>query len=142
MTVVPDTNVVVAALVTNGLCRELLHRMIRLRVLATSDALLQELEATLRDKFVVTPSVSAFLDLFRASVRVVEAKALETPVCRDAADDVVLATAVAAKADVIVTGDQDLLVLRSYEHISIVSPRSLLERLDRVAEQPDGPRGS
>ena len=140
MTVVPDTNVVVAALVANGLCRELLHRTIRMRVLATSDALLQELDTTLRDKFDVTPSVAAFLNLFRASIRVVEPKALPEPVCRDAADDVVLATAVAAGADAIVTGDKDLLVLESYRGIRIVSPRSLLERLDCLAEERDCPK--
>ncbi|MEO7190271.1 MAG: putative toxin-antitoxin system toxin component, PIN family [Vicinamibacterales bacterium] len=137
MIVVLDTNVVIAALVANGLCRELLHRAIRRRVLATSDALLDELDTTLRDKFDVTPSVAAFLDLFRASIRVVEAKALSERVCRDATDDVVLATAVAAEANTIVTGDQDLLVLGSYQGISIVSPRSFLERLDRLALQPD-----
>ena len=140
MTVVPDTNVVVAALAANGLCREMLHRTIRMRVLATSDALLHELDATLRDKFEVTSSVAAFLDLFRASIRVVEPKALPAPVCRDASDDVVLGTAVAAGADVIVTGDQDLLVLGSYQGISIVSPRSLLERLDRLTEERNRPK--
>ena len=141
MIVVPDTNVVVAALVANGLCRELLHRTIRLRVLATSHALLQELDLTLRRKFDVTPSVDVFLDLFRASIRVVEPKALPAPVCRDPSDDVVLATAVAARADSIVTGDQDLLVLGSYQGVRIVSPRSLLERLDRLADERDGPKG-
>ena len=140
MTVVPDTNVVVAALVSNGLCRELLHRTIRMRILATSDVLLQELDTTLRDKFDVTPSVAAFLDLFRASIRVVEPKALPAPVCRDASDDVVLATAVAAGADVIVTGDQDLLVMGSYQGIRIASPRSLIEGLDRLAEGRDRPK--
>lgn len=134
MTVVPDTNVVVAALVANGLCHELLHRAIRLRILATSDALLRELDTTLHDKFDVTPSVATFVALFRASVQVVEPQPLPTPVCRDATDDVVLATAVAAKADAIVTGDQDLLVLGTYQTISIVSPRSFLERLDREAD--------
>lgn len=139
MTVVPDTNVVVAALVANGLCRELLHRMIRLRILVTSDALLRELDTTLRDKFEVTPSVAAFFGLFRASIHVVEPKPLPAPVCRDSTDDVVLATAVAADADAIVTGDQDLLVLGSYQAISIVSPRSFLERLDReVDKSPTG----
>ena len=43
---------------------------------------------------------------------------------------VVLATAVAARANVIVTGDQDLLVLGSFEGVAIVSPRQFLERLD------------
>ena len=53
------------------------------------------------------------------------------PVCRDAPDDMVLATAVAAGADVLVTGDQDLLVLKKYRGIPIVTPRALLEALDR-----------
>jgi putative PIN family toxin of toxin-antitoxin system len=135
VTVVLDTNVVIAAIVSNGLCRELVHRTIRQRVLATSEALLRELDATLRDKFAVTPAVAAFIDLFRASIRVVDPKPLPERVCRDTSDDVVLATAVAAAADVIVTGDQDLLVLGSHAGIDIVSPRAFLERLDRILER-------
>jgi predicted nucleic acid-binding protein len=42
---------------------------------------------------------------------------------------VVLATAVAAKASAIVTGDLDLLVLRRYNGIDIVSPRDFLGSL-------------
>jgi putative PIN family toxin of toxin-antitoxin system len=141
VTIVLATNILVAALVANGLCRELVHRTIRRRVLATSEALLQELETTLRDKFDVTPSVAAFFDLFRASTQVVEPKSLPAPVCRDGTDDVVLATAVAAEADAIVTGDQDLLVLGSYQDISIVSPRSFLEWLDREVDQRKSPTG-
>jgi putative PIN family toxin of toxin-antitoxin system len=132
VTVVVDTDVVVAALVANGLCRELLHRTIRLRIAATSDAFLLELETTLRDKFQITPSVGVFLDLFRSSVQVVEPKPLPARVCRDPTDDVVLATAIAAGADGVVTGDQDLLVLGTWQRIAILSPRALLERLDRV----------
>lgn len=131
MTVVLDTNVMVAALVATGLCHELLHRTIRLRLLASSEPLLRELESTLRDTFGLTPPVSAFLTAFRASIRVAEPQPLPQPVCRDAADDMVLATAVAAGADVLATGDQNLLVLKKYRGIPIVTPRALLETLDR-----------
>ncbi len=131
MTVVLDTNVLVAALVTTGLCHELLHRTIRLRVLASSEPLLRELEDTLREKFGITPAASAFVAAFRASVRLVDPLPLPKPVCRDAADDVVLATAVAAGADVLATGDRDPLVLKKYQGIPIVTPRALLEALDR-----------
>lgn len=55
---------------------------------------------------------------------------LEKAVCRDPDDDLVLATAVAADANLIVTGDDDLLVLGAYEGIAVVSPRRLLELLD------------
>ena len=57
---------------------------------------------------------------------------LAAPVSRDADDDVVLATAVAANATEIVTGDLDLLVLRRYSGIDIVTPRDFLSRLRRA----------
>jgi putative PIN family toxin of toxin-antitoxin system len=131
VTVVLDTNVMVAALATSGLCHELLHRAIRLRILACSEPMLRELEGTLRDKFGISPPVSAFLAAFRAAIPIVQPRALPAPVCRDPSDDVVLATAVAAGAELLATGDQDLLVLRAYQGISIVTPRELIEILDR-----------
>ena len=51
-------------------------------------------------------------------------------VCRDPDDDPVRATAVGAGATTIVTGDDDLLVLKSYSGIEICSPRRFLEQLD------------
>ena len=44
-------------------------------------------------------------------------------VCRDAEDDPILGTAVAARCDLLVTGDKDLLELGDYQTIPIVSPR-------------------
>lgn len=130
MTVVLDTNVLVAALVAEGLCREVVHRAVRMRVLATSTDLLRELDTTLERKFRITPATTAFLNALRQQIRLVEPQTLPKPVCRDPDDDVVLATAVAARADVIVTGDQDLLVLGTFAGVAIVSPRQFLERLD------------
>ena len=49
--------------------------------------------------------------------------------CRDADDDVILGTAVAARADLIVTGDKDLLVLGSYQSIPIITPGICLARI-------------
>ncbi len=135
MIVVLDTNVVVAALTANGLCHELLKRTIRLRLLATSAALLTELDATLQEKFTVTPAVKAFLTAYTQAVTLVEPVALSAPVCRDPDDDVVLATAVAAGATVVVTGDQDLLALQAYAGIPIIGPRTFVEFLDRNAPQ-------
>jgi putative PIN family toxin of toxin-antitoxin system len=130
VTVVLDTNVVVAALVAEGLCREVVHRAVRMRILASSTRLMDELAATLRRKFAVTPTTHAFLKAFRQQVRLVEPLTLPKAICRDPNDDMVLATAVAAKANLIVTGDQDLLVLKVYEGIDVISPRRFLERLD------------
>lgn len=48
-------------------------------------------------------------------------------VCRDPADDVVLAAAVEGRADAIVTGDADLLTLGEYRGIAIMTPRAFLD---------------
>jgi uncharacterized protein len=50
-------------------------------------------------------------------------------VSRDPADDVVLSAAVEGRADVIVTGDADLLALKQYEGIRIVTPREFLQSI-------------
>lgn len=129
MIIVFDTNVLVAALVAKGLCHEVVVRGLGSCTVATSEPLLDELEQTLRAKFKVGPAGTAFLRQLRRQVRIVEPAPLAGPVSRDADDDVVLATAVAAEAGVIVTGDQDLLVLGQYGGIDILSPREFLSRL-------------
>lgn len=48
------------------------------------------------------------------------------PACRDANDDHVIATALAVKADAIVTGDKDLLTLGQYEAVRILTARAFL----------------
>lgn len=130
MIVVFDTNVIVAALLTNGLCHECFRRAVRRRLLASSPALLDELESTLRRRFVVTPAARAFLQAFRNQVGLVDPAPLPAPVRRDPDDDLVLATALSAGAERIATGDRDLLVLREYAGIRLVSPRQFIEWLD------------
>jgi putative PIN family toxin of toxin-antitoxin system len=49
------------------------------------------------------------------------------PVCRDAKDDYLLALAKAAKADVLITGDSDLLVLKVHYGARILTPAEFLQ---------------
>jgi putative PIN family toxin of toxin-antitoxin system len=127
--VVLDTNVIIAAMVAKGLCHEVVVRGLGSCTVATSQALLDELEHTLRAKFTLGPAGRAFLEQLRRRVQVVEPAPLSSQVSRDADDDMVLATAVGAGAALIVTGDQDLLVIGHYNGIDIVSPRDFLKRL-------------
>lgn len=129
MIVVLDTNVIVAALVAKGLCHEVVVRALGSCTVVTSAALLDELEHTLRRKFTLGPGALAFLEQLRLRVRVVEPATLSVHVPRDADDHVVLATTVAAGADLLVSGDQDLLVVGRRDGIDIVSARDFLRRL-------------
>lgn len=138
MTVVLDTNVLVAALVARGLCHEVVQRCIRAHAVVSSPPLLEELERTLRERFSLTPEARVFLRELRCYVQQVEAGVLPVPVCRDPDDDLVLATALAAGADIIVTGDEDLLVLREHQDVVILSPRQFLERIQGPGGTPGG----
>ncbi|MBK9609753.1 MAG: putative toxin-antitoxin system toxin component, PIN family [Betaproteobacteria bacterium] len=96
--VVCDTNVLVAALVAEGLCRDLVKRRLPAHDLFTSKALLDELTETLRRKFGVEPRDIPFLKAYRERAELVAPAKLEQPVCRDPDDDVVLAVAAVAES--------------------------------------------
>lgn len=57
---------------------------------------------------------------------------LQVQVCRDPEDDKVIAVAVEARADYLVSGDKDLLSLKRYEGVRIVSPAEFLGQLERT----------
>jgi putative PIN family toxin of toxin-antitoxin system len=57
----------------------------------------------------------------RELAEVIDPPPLLVPVCRDPDDDAVLALAVAAQADLIISGDADLLALGSHAEIPIVN---------------------
>ena len=130
MRLVLDTNVFVAAVVADGLCRDLVRVRVLPHKIITSEPLLRELRATLRSKFAVDPDEMPLLTRLNEEAEIVRPPRLLQRICRDKDDDVVLATALAGKAHVIVTGDEDLLLLNEFRGTRIVSPRQFLELLD------------
>ena len=67
------------------------------------------------------PPLPQLLTNYRRIVTLVTARQLDTQVSRDADDDAVLACALAARADLIVSGDDDLLVLKDFNGMPIVT---------------------
>jgi putative PIN family toxin of toxin-antitoxin system len=128
--VVVDTNVIVAGLVAEGVCRDIVKRRLPACELFTSRALLDELAEKLREKFGLHPDELPLLKIYEDEATVIKPSRLPKPVCRDADDDEVLATALAAKAEIILTGDKDLLVLKEFQGIKILSPRQFVEWMD------------
>lgn len=126
MRVVFDTNVIVAGLVAEGLCHELIETHLPEHTPILPGVLWEELVAALRKKFGLQPEDLPLLHLYQRHADWCEPRPLGRPVCRDADDDWVLATAIAGRAEVILTGDADLLKLGAFRGISILTPRQFL----------------
>lgn len=123
MRIVLDTNVLIAAFIARGVCHELLEYCARRHTLVTSDFVLDEFGRKLVEKFKCNPDVTdEATTLLRSRMEVVTPAGLDTPVCRDDDDDNILATAVTGNCELIITGDKDLLVLKRFRNVRIISP--------------------
>ena len=126
MKVVFDTNVLVSAFVTEGVCTKLLGRAWRRQFeLVTCPFILKELEAVLLKKLSATKGETrqVLRILAEAISALVQPVHPVSGICRDPNDDHILSCSVAAGADYLVTGDSDLLELREFRGIRIISPR-------------------
>jgi putative PIN family toxin of toxin-antitoxin system len=126
MIAVFDTKVLIAAIITEGICSKLLHRARAGEFsLISCPFILKELQRILSKKFRLSHDElsSAMEPISEAISQVIEHSLKITDICRDADDDNIIACAVAAKAAYLVTGDSDLLDIKSYRDIKIITPR-------------------
>jgi putative PIN family toxin of toxin-antitoxin system len=130
LNVVVDTNVIVSAAISpaGNPARVVRGWLADRFVLITSAPLLDEIERALRrrrvQKFIslTPPEMEEFLALVRARSRIVSPSRAIDVVTDDPDDNRVLEAAVEGNAGYIVTGDRELLELRAYEGIYIVTP--------------------
>lgn len=135
MRVFLDTNVLVSAVATRGLCADVLREVLVAHQLIISRPLIAELEAILLGKIGVPQDViSDFTALLRQDAVCCEA-AESVPIDINDQDDVIiLSTALAGSAELFVTGDKELLNLGSIQSLQIVSPRNFWEILRTLPE--------
>ena len=137
MRVCLDTNVLVAAVATRGLAADVVRLILAEHDLLVPEVVVAEVRRVLAKKLKLP---AARIDEVVAFLREHEiipkpSQVLALPI-RDPADAWVLASAVAAGAHVLVTGDQDLLVLGSRAPIPILDPRGFWELTRGAAGQP------
>lgn len=137
MRLVVDTNIVVSALLWGGPPRRILDAARVQQVsLYTSPALLAELDkvlarAKLAHRFdLVGKTPAATIEGYRALATLVAAEPLPTAASRDPDDDHVIACAIAARAEIIVSGDRDLLDLGRYGDIRILSAATVAAEIE------------
>lgn len=124
MRVVLDTNVLIAAFISRGGCHQVFEQCAIHHELISSVELIEELKDKLTTKFRYSEDdVAAVNQLIQSRTQFVVPVPLKEPICRDPDDDFVLATAVAGDVTCIVTGDEDLLILKTFQGIDIIRPR-------------------
>lgn len=129
MKIFADTNVLVSAFTARGLCADLLEVILADHQLMTGEFVLNELKRVLTKKLKVPEKkVSETLQFLRNHhVEPIPDKPSEVEV-RDKDDRWVLESALRTKADVLVTGDKDLLdISKDVPQIKIISPREFWE---------------
>ena len=125
-----DTNVLVSAYTARGICADLVRHILSEHDLLTGEVNLVELRRVLRDRFRASPAQIAAVESELRDETIVPKPAYPSAVAvRDPDDRWVLASAIAAEADMLVTGDQDLLAVASTVPIAIVNPRGCWEQL-------------
>ena len=130
MRVALDTNVLVSAFTTRGICEDVLNVVLAEHQLVLGEAVLTELRRVLDKTMRMQPELAdeAVAFLRREAVIVSSAPALPLEM-RDAGDVVVVSEAVAGLAEVVVTGDRDILDVAETLPIPAVSPRGFWEML-------------
>lgn len=134
-----DTNVVVAGLLWNGPPRRLIERAIEDETieLFSSSALLDELAHTLEyAKFAIRirtfgTDIATLTAQYATIISLVMPTAVPRVVAGDPDDDHVIAAAVAARVELIVSGDlKHLLPIGSHQGIAIISVREAIRRIE------------
>ena len=131
--VVIDTNVLVSAFLDKGKSRKLLLKLLETHAVILSSQMLAELADVLsRDKFnVTTAQVDKFISLLIRQATIVSITSNSKIIIEDPDDDKVIDTALAGKADNIVSGDKHLLKIACHEQIHIVSVNSFMQIISR-----------
>lgn len=136
MRVVIDTGVFVSALIrpqgrTGAVLRALKEN--RFTLIYSTDILVEIIDVLGREKFrnkyQITPDdIATLIDLIRLRGELV-IPSQKVSACRDPKDDIFLEAALEGNAEYIVSGDFDLLDMKSYEKIAILRVSEFLARL-------------
>ncbi len=123
MKIILDTNVLIAAFISRGNCHEVFEYCALNHQIILSKFIIQEFTSKLATKFKFhKKEINQALQILRSRSKIKKEKPFSQPVCRDKDDDHILALLNNAQVDAVVTGDQDLLCLKFFQEIPVISP--------------------
>jgi putative PIN family toxin of toxin-antitoxin system len=130
MRVFLDTNVLVSAVATRGLCADVLREILVSHQLVVSTPLIAELKRTLHTKIGIPQEIiSDFVELLAQDSILTEDTKLTNIDINDKDDILILSTALNGNAELFVAGDNELLELGKIKSMHILSPRKFWETL-------------
>lgn len=139
MKVFLDTNVLASAAATRGLCADVLRQVFASHQLFISEQVLNELNSVLRFKFGVGQDlIDDFIWLLQQDTVLAQPTQLPRVELQDKDDLPILGAAIAAGAEVLVTGDKELLELGHIKDLEILSPRQFWEKLKAQQQRRAG----
>ncbi|MFH0797312.1 MAG: putative toxin-antitoxin system toxin component, PIN family [Candidatus Omnitrophota bacterium] len=130
--VVLDTNVLIASIFWKGHCRQIVDLAIIEKIKSvTSVEILKEVETVLFEGFTETPyhKIEEVIRDILSYSELTTVDEITVKELRDLTDVKIIASALSAKVDYLITGDKDLLVLKSYKGITILTPKAFLNLL-------------
>ena len=131
--IVNDTNVWLSALYFSGKPAQIVHQIEEKSLISVTSSLILD---ELKEKMIVVFQTPAFAA--NATISYISSISKLVPLqgkdygLRDKADNMVLETAVVGKCKYIITGDKDLLTLRNYQNIKVVTPSQFLLALSAI----------
>ncbi|HEX7230651.1 MAG TPA: putative toxin-antitoxin system toxin component, PIN family [Candidatus Binatia bacterium] len=136
MRVFLDTNVLASAAATRGLCADLFREVLASHELITSRQVLSELRRVLKVQFRAPQAlINEFIELMSEDTEIAKPGELPRVNIKDKDDLSILSAAIAAKTEIFVTGDKEILDLSQIQQMAIMSPRQFWEALKNPPSQ-------
>ena len=129
MRVFLDTNVIASATATRGLCSDVLRTVIEFHELVVSEHLIEEIRRVLKDKFGASAELlTDVVWLLRQDTIAAEVLPLADLPLKDPADRAIVSSAINGSAEVLITGDKEVLSLRRVGSLEILTPRQFWDK--------------
>ncbi|MDH5717573.1 MAG: putative toxin-antitoxin system toxin component, PIN family [Spirochaetia bacterium] len=133
MTITLDGNVIVAAFASRGLCNSVFELCLDRFHIVINEFILDEVRKALINKIKMPINqVNIIIDFLKDFCDIITHDKPAVRVCRDLDDDNILSLAKASKSSMIITGDKDLLILKKYKNIKILTPRDFWDEVRKI----------
>jgi putative PIN family toxin of toxin-antitoxin system len=128
MRVILDTNVILSAFAGRGLAHALFELCLEKHEIIISEHILSEGQRNLQKKLKMPKDkILMIAEYLKEFCIFSNYKRLDKGVCRDMEDVKILGLSEVANPDYIITGDKDLLVLKQFRSVPIITPREFWE---------------